>query len=119
MEPAYRDGEVNFIWRLGHTFSEPKRHDVVALRLAGPKVMLLKRVIALEGEWVEFREGKLVIDGKKMDEPYVRYPGNWNLSPRKVDKNSIYVAGDNRSVPIESHSFGQTSITRIVGVPLW
>jgi signal peptidase I len=119
MEPAYGNGRVNFIWRPGYTFSGPKRYNVVAVRLAGPKVMLLKRVVALEGEWVEFREGKLFIDGKKVEEPYVRYPGNWNLPPRQVDKDNVYVVGDNRSMPIESHYFGQTSIRRIVGVPLW
>lgn len=119
MDPAYRNGGVNFIWRLGYTFSGPKRYDVVAVRLAGPKVMLLKRVVALEGEWVEFREGKLLIDGKKVDEPYVRYPCTWSLAPRQVDKDSVYVVGDNRSMPIESHYFGQTSIRRIVGVPVW
>jgi hypothetical protein len=29
------------------------------------------------------------------------------------------VVGDNRSMPIEGHHFGQTSKSRIVGVPLW
>jgi len=119
MEPTYGHGGINFIWRLGYTFSGLKRYDVVAVRLAGSKVMLLKRVVALGGEWVEFREGKLFIDGKKMDESYVHYPGNWTLPPRQVDKGSVYVVGDNRNMPMESHYFGQTSLSRIVGVPLW
>jgi hypothetical protein len=29
------------------------------------------------------------------------------------------VVGDNRSMPIESHHFGQTSKSRIIGSPLW
>jgi hypothetical protein len=29
------------------------------------------------------------------------------------------VVGDNRSMPIEGHHFGQTSKIRIIGVPLW
>jgi len=81
--------------------------------------MLLKRVVALEGEWVEFRDGKLLINTKELDEPYLHYPCNWNLSPRHVEVNCVYVAGDNRNMPMEDHYFGQTPIRRIMGVPLW
>lgn len=119
MEPTYRNGSVNFCWGLRFIFSGPKRHDVVAVRFAGNKVMLLKRVVAVEGERVEFRDGKLFVDGKEMDEPYVRYPCNWNLPPRQVEKDCVYVVGDNRNMPIENHHFGQASVKRIIGVPLW
>lgn len=81
--------------------------------------MLLKRVVALEDEQVEFRDGKLYVDGKEMDEPYVRFPCNWNLSPRRVEKDCVYVIGDNRSMSIENHHFGQASKSRILGTPLW
>jgi signal peptidase I len=119
MEPTYHNGRVNFCWRLRYLFSEPKRHDVVAVRFAGTKVMLLKRVVALEGERIEFRDGKLFVDAEEIDEPYVLYPCTWNLPPRQVEKDAIYVVGDNRSMPIENHHFGQTSRSRIVGVPIW
>jgi signal peptidase I len=119
MEPTYHDGGVNFCWRLRYLFLEPKRFDVVAVRFAGIKVMLLKRVVAQEGEQVEFRDGKLYIDGQEMGEPYVRYPCYWNLPPRRVKKNCVYVVGDNRNMPIENHHFGQTSKSRVMGVPLW
>ncbi len=92
---------------------------MVAVRFAGNKVMLLKRVVAVENEWVEFLRGRLFVDGKEMDEPYVRYPCNWNLPPRKVERDCVYVVGDNRSMPIEDHHFGQVSKKRITGVPLW
>jgi signal peptidase I len=119
MEPTYHNGGVNFCWRLRYLFSEPKRHDVVAVRLAGSKVMLLKRVVAREGERVEFRDGRLFIDGKQIEEPYVRYPCAWNLPPRQVEKDFFYVVGDNRSMPIENHHFGQASKSRVLGGPVW
>ena len=81
--------------------------------------MLLKRVIALEGEQVEFRNGKLFVDGRDIEEAYVRYPCHWNLSPRQVEKDCVYLVGDNRSMPMESHHFGQASKRRIMGVILW
>jgi signal peptidase I len=119
MEPTYRDGRVNFCWRLRYLFSEPKRRDVVAVRFAGSRVMLLKRVVAGEGEQVEFRGGRLFVDGNEIAEPYVRLPCNWNLPSRRVEQNCVYVVGDNRSMPIENHHFGQTSKIRIMGGPLW
>jgi signal peptidase I len=113
------NGEFNFCFRFRYAFSQPEREDVVVIRLAGKKVMLLKRVVALEGDRVEFRKGKLFVNGKKVDETYVRYPSDWNLPPRMVDKNHVYVVGDNRNVSIDRHRFGQTSIDRIIGAPLW
>jgi signal peptidase I len=119
MEPTYHNGSVNCLWKLRYIFSKPKRYDVVTVRFAGSRLMLLKRVVAVEGEKVEFRSGKLFVDGKEIKEPYIRYPCNWDLPPRQVEKGCVYVVGDNRSMPIEDHHFGQTSIKRILGVPLW
>ena len=119
MEPTYPHGGFNFCWRGRYLFSEPKRFDVVMVRFAGRKVMLLKRVVAQENENIEFRDGKLFINGKEIGEPHVRYPCHWNLSPRRVEKDSVYVVGDNRNMPIENHIFGQTLKNRIIGGPLW
>lgn len=119
MEPAYQNGEVNFCWKLRYLFSKPSRGDVVLIRFAGQRITLLKRVVALENEEVEFRNGRLLIDGKEQDEPYLRYPSDWTLPARRVEPNSVYVVGDNRSGPMQNHVFGQTSLTRILGGPLW
>ena len=119
MEPTYMNGEFNFCFRYQYIFSKPEREDVVVIRLAGKKVMLLKRVVALGRDMVEFRKGKLYVNGKNIVEAYVRYPSDWNLPPRRVDNNHVYVVGDNRNVSIDMHRFGQTSIDRIIGAPLW
>ncbi len=119
MEPTYRDGGVNFCWRPRYLFSEPKRYDVVTVRLAGKRVMLLKRVVALAGETIEFRNGNILVDGKEITEDYIRYPCDWNLSPRQVKQGRVYVVGDNRNIDMERHDFGQTPVHRIIGAPLW
>lgn len=119
MEPTYHDGRYSFLFKLRYLFSRPERSDVVAVRIAGKRVMFLKRVVALEGERVEFRNGKLYVNGKELREPYVRKPCHWNLPPRKVGPRSVYVVGDNRDMPIQDHKFGETSIKRIIGAPLW
>lgn len=119
MEPTYRNGEINFCWRLRYLFSKPERGDVVVIRFAGQKVTLLKRVVALENEKIEFRNGTLWINGKEVEEPYVRVPYHWNLSARQVEPGSVYVVGDNRFGPMQNHLFGQVAMERILGSPLW
>ena len=89
------------------------------VRFAGKKAMLLKRVVGLSGETVAFRDGRLLINGVQQNEPYVKFPCNWNLSPRTVKPGQVYVVGDNRDVPLGMHDFGQVSVARILGGPLW
>ncbi|ABW66131.1 signal peptidase I [Desulfosudis oleivorans] len=119
MAPTYENGAVNFCFALRYLFSDPSPPDVVAVRLAGTRVMLLKRVVATKGQAVAFRNGFLFVDGRKVAEPYVEKKSDWSLPSRTVKPGHVYVVGDNRSVPIENHQFGQTPTTRIVGVPLW
>jgi len=119
MEPTYRDGSFHFCFRLQYFFSAPERGDVVTIRLAGESVMLLKRVVGLAGDVVAFVNGQLYINEKPLPEPYRVYPSDWNLPPRTVKPGYVYVVGDNRSVPMHTHQFGQTPINRIVGAPLW
>ena len=119
MEPTYKDGGVNFILKPRYLFSEPARGDVVALRMAGDKVFLLKRVVAVAGETVAFEKGRLVVNGQARVEPYVQGPCDWELAPREVRPGHIYVVGDNRSMPLEGHDFGQVALWRVAGSPLW
>ena len=119
MEPTYHDGGFTFGWRLTYVFRQPRRHDVVMVRLAGTRVMFLKRIVAFAGETVEFKDGKLYVDGKELREPYVKYPCDWNKSPVRVSAGCVYVVGDNRSVPIEEHQFGQIEMKRIAGSTIW
>lgn len=119
MEPTHKDGGFTFCWRGRYLFAEPARGEVVAIRFAGQRVMLLKRIIALAGETVEFRNGALFINGEWVQEPYIRSPSDWNLAPRKVEPGKVYVVGDNRTVALDRHQMGQVEVQRIMGTVLW
>jgi len=118
MEPTYTNG-FNLCWRGRYLFASPRRGDVVAVRFAGNRVLLLKRIVALGGDTVAFENGILLVNGQPVDEPYVRYRSAWNLAPRLVEPGKVYVAGDNRGVPMARHHFGQVDRHRIVGGLLW
>ena len=119
MEPTYHDGGINVCWRFRYAFRAPRRGDLVAVRFRGRSVMMLKRVVGVEGDTVAFRSGVLHVNGEAVNEPYVVYPCDWNLSSRLVPPTQVYIVGDNRSVPISDHSFGRASVERIMGAPLW
>ena len=92
---------------------------VVAVRYKGEKVMLFKRVVATEGQVVEFRRGRLYVDGHKADQDWNYLTQcDWELPPRVVPPGHVYLVGDNRAMPMEQHIFGHTSISRIVGKAL-
>ena len=68
---------------------------------------------------MEFRRGILHVNGKALEEPYVKFnAGKWNLPSRKVAPGNVYVVGDNRGMPIEQHKFGQIRKSRIQGTLL-
>ncbi len=115
MEPTYKDASFAFCWRPQYLFSQIKRFDIVTIRFTGKSVMLLKRIIALPGETLEFRKGALFINGKQTQELYVKYHTPWNLPPRKIKADHVYVVGDNRGTLMSRHTFGQVQIKRIVG----
>lgn len=119
MEPTVKSVGFTFCWRGRYLMGrEPQRGDIVIIEFVD-RVFFLKRVVALPGETVEFRSGNLYIDGVRQIEPYVKFVCNWNLPPRKVDYGNYYVIGDNRSMPMEEHRFGQVTRSRIIGAPLW
>src|SRR5215510_9455083 len=115
MIPTYQDNGINFVNRLAYLFSSPKRGDVVAIRLAGPSIMFMKRIVGLPGEWVGFHEGYVYINGNRLDEPYVRFKSDWEDAPRQLGPDEYYCVGDNRSMPQADHTEGKAKRERILG----
>jgi len=97
MFPTYHDWGINFVNRLAYRHSDPQRGDVVGIRMAGPSIMLMKRIVGLPGETVAFENGKLMINGKQIPEPYLKHhsPAPF-MDPVKLGANEYYVIGDNR-----------------------
>ena len=83
--------------------------------------ILVKRVIANTGQWVDIdKDGNVFVDNIKLDEPYIveKSFGETNIKlPYQVPDSRIFVMGDNRDVSIDSRntSVGCVSDEQIVG----
>ena len=119
MMPTYSSRGFTFGFLPYFKIYTPQRQQVVILSHAGFNTFLLKRLIAFPGETVEIRNGVVYVNGKELDEPYVKYDCNWNLSRCEVPKGKIFVLGDNRSMPIREHMGGMIDRDRLAGVPIW
>ena len=90
MLPTYQDGSAHFVNRLAYLWHEPRRGDVVGIRLAGPHLMYLKRIIGLPGETVAFVNGQVLINGEVLDEPYEKLSCDWRSSACKTRPGRIF-----------------------------
>ena len=99
--------------------SNMKTGDVVAFYYNNN--ILVKRVIAGPGDWVDIdKDGNVFVNHEKLEEPYLddKAYGETNIElPYQVPDGRIFVMGDNRSVSIDSRntSIGCVSEEQIVG----
>ena len=106
MRPTLNDGDRIFISR---SFEKLERGDIVLFYYPDdPSKSYIKRVIGLPGEKLEIREGKVLVNGQNLAEPYVD-PNN-NLSSRThkiaLPPDNFYVIGDNRDNSYDPRSWG-------------
>ena len=119
MMPTYSSRGFTFAFLPYFKIYQPERKQVVILKHAGFNTFLLKRVLAFPGETVEIRNGVLYVNGNALDEPYVKLECDWNYPRHEVPNGTIFVLGDNRSMPLPNHVGGMIDRSRLAGVPIW
>lgn len=115
MEPTYEPGSFHLVNRLAFQWRTPARGDIVAIRLAGTRVVYVKRVIGLPGERLAIKGGQVLIDGEPLEEPYVRNRRPWDYSEVAIGPDEYFVVGDNRGMNLRDHAMGRVDAIRIVG----
>ena len=84
------------------------------------KMSYIKRVIALPGDHVEIKDGRVYINGQKQEEKYLQ-PGvvtdslGGQLTDFTVPDNYVFVMGDNRSQSTDCRRFGCIPLDKIEG----
>lgn len=98
-------------------FSGPQRGDIVILHdprePAGKE--LVKRVIGLPGEVVEISGGRVYVDGRQMQEPYIEQKWSGEKPKVLIPEGEYFVLGDNRDGSADSRYFGLVPRALLVG----
>jgi signal peptidase I len=134
MEPTLQIGDRIVVNKLSYELHGVDRGDIVVFsrppqeNCGGPEVNdLVKRVIALPGEWISLSGGYVYIDGHRLSETWlptseqgVTSPGPpgtaYSLSrPYRVPASDYFVMGDNRGNSCDSRWWGPIPRALIVG----
>jgi signal peptidase I len=123
MYPTLDDGQYVVINSIPYVFQNPSRGDIVVFN-HGDGNKLIKRIIGLPGECIDYRNGccyinhKLFIenDDKSITDYNQDFPSTVNHEECKLlGDNQFFVIGDNRSVSLDSRAFGPIEKKDIIG----
>lgn len=121
MYPTFDDGQILI---LNKTKKEYKRFDVVVVNYNGEK--LIKRIIGLPGEHIQYKNNKLYVNGKYVVESFLNNDVKTNdfdiidlMITSFIPKDSYLVLGDNRENSTDSRVFGFVKKENILGTTVF
>ena len=104
MDPTLKNGEIMILNKIKYNKNDIKRFDIVVID-EGDKA-IIKRVIGLPGETVEYKDNKLYINGKETEDPYPSTETDdfsiTDIGHTKVPGDCYFVMGDNRANSLDS-----------------
>ena len=123
MSPTLNDGDRIFIWK---RFSSLKRGDIVVFWFPLDRSKsFIKRVVGLPGEEIDIdSDGRITINGRPIDEPYLVPDRNqvaqarWRSARaefKHISPESYFVMGDNRDASNDSRSWGTVPKSLVYG----
>lgn len=122
MWPTLHNADRYFLNRWIYDIRAPKRGEIVVLRDPTDGAYCVKRVVALPGETLHLKNGRLFVNGKLLSEPYLPF-GVKTFTPDKVQDKLIqigsdkyFVLGDNRNDSFDSRYYGAIPRQNILGV---
>ncbi len=114
MTPTLRSGDVILVTRYWR--DPPQPGHVVVFRHPSVDELLVKRVIAIPGDYVDSHRGHVRIGGHTKAEPYLADGiASGPIQPQLIPADSYFVMGDSRANSVDSRSLGAVPRSLIVG----
>lgn len=121
MMPTLKDRDRMIVNKLSYVIGEPERFDIVVFHATEEKDYI-KRVIGLPGEYIEYRDDTLFVNGEAISEPYLdeykrELVGGTLTEPfsYQVPEGHVFVMGDNRRYSKDSRHIQAIPIDDILG----
>ena len=116
MEPSFHTGQRILISKVTYRMHEPERGDVIVFSpVNGEDKDLIKRIIAVPNDTVEVKDNAVYVNGKRLEEPYIKNTPRYHLDELKVPADSYFVLGDNRNQSNDSHNGWMVPRQNIIG----
>jgi signal peptidase I len=127
MEVTIQEGDELIADMRSYRGASPARGSIIILH--SPKdasIFLIKRLIAVGGDTIQGSNGKIFLNEKPLNEPYIEHTGDppdelVNFGPVTVPPHKLFVMGDNRDISLDSRSeeFGLVDESAVMGKPLY
>ncbi|MDD2574368.1 MAG: signal peptidase I [Firmicutes bacterium] len=112
MLPTIQLGDQLLVNRFLYRFKPPKRGDIVVFKYPdNPEELYVKRLIGVGGDEVEVKEGKLHVNGQKIEEDYLYEEMRGSFGPYKVPEGRYFMMGDNRNNSKDSRVWQNQYVT--------
>lgn len=112
MMDTLHDKDIMILDKIGMKLGGIDRFDIVVIQTSQSKI--IKRVIGLPGETVEYKDNKLYINDKEVADPYPSQVTS-DIEKQIIPENTYYVLGDNRTDSVDSRILGPISKDKILG----
>lgn len=103
MEPTLHNGNIGISY---NHFKNIKRNDIVLVKNKATSKTIIKRVIGLPGEKIEYKDNKLYVNDKEYKDKFSNATSDYSIT---LTDNQYFCLGDNRLVSADSRTFGSFS----------
>jgi signal peptidase I len=123
MLPTLHVGDRLVVEKVAYRLRPPQRGEIVVfapppqLQQYGyaPDKAFIKRVIGTPGDRVQIAQGKVLLNGQALEEPYIAEPPAYEMRSIQVPSDQYFVMGDNRNNSNDSHVWGFLPRQQIIG----